>query len=153
LAFSLWPLAFSLWPLAFSPWPLASYTSPTANSQQPTANHQTNRFLYNKKNAFLKKIILRSSAQGMTMRQAGRACEFQNNSKSGEGIPKKSGMFGFRRKPPLRLDFCCFERARRSFAWSKGFIHIIIDFKGVHETASLSWSFCLSKGQEKIILI
>jgi hypothetical protein len=35
-----------------------------------------------------KKIILRSSAQGMTMRQAGVACEFQNNSKSGEGIPK-----------------------------------------------------------------
>ena len=53
------------------------------------------------------------------MRQADEAGEFQNNSKSGEGIPMQSGMFGC--KPPLRLDFCCFERARWLIAWSKGF--------------------------------
>jgi hypothetical protein len=30
----------------------------------------------------------------MTIRQAGGACEFQNNSKSGEGIRLQGGMFG-----------------------------------------------------------
>jgi hypothetical protein len=80
-------------------------------------------------------IILRSSAQGMTMRQAGGAGEFQNNSKSGEGIRLQGGVFGFRRKPPLRLDFCCFERARWGFAWSKRFCF-----------------FCLSKERKKRII-
>ncbi len=50
-----------------------------------------------------------------------RAGEFQNGCKSGKGIPTQSGMFGFRRKPPLCQDLRRFERERWRFGWSKGF--------------------------------
>jgi hypothetical protein len=67
-------------------------------------------------------ISLRSSAQAMTMRQAGEASEFQNNSKSGKGTRLQGGVFGFRRKPPLCLDFSCFERARWASHGQKVFV-------------------------------
>ena len=58
-------------------------------------------------------------------------------------------MSGFCRKPLLCLDLQYFISAGGRLVLAKAFIHAIIDFNGVHETASLGWSFCLSKGQKK----
>jgi hypothetical protein len=44
--------------------------------------------------------------------------------------------------------FTVFYQCGRALGSGKGVIHIIIDFRGVHEVASLGWSFCLSKGQK-----
>jgi len=48
------------------------------------------------------------------------------------------------------LDLLCFDRERGSFVQTKGFIHIILYFIGVHEIATLCWSFAFQKDEKTI---